>query len=174
MSCGIVSSAGASDATPSGPSSLTASIANRPSSTHFAIRRTHRPPASVVPQPHHIASKRVPNTTHPKEKDPRTPRGLAQKRIRAHLRLMKVSRGIFSSAGTSDAAPSGPSLFPASIAARRSSTHLAIRRTHRARPQASYPNHTTSHPSAYPTPRTQRKKTPKRPEASPKSESAHL
>ena len=64
VSCGIFSSAGASDAAPSRPSLFTASIAARPSSTHLAIRRPHRPLASVVPQPHHIASKRVPNTTH--------------------------------------------------------------------------------------------------------------
>ncbi len=77
-----------------------------PLSTHLAIRRPHRPPASV-PQPHHTASKRVPNGTHQRKRPP-SPRRLAQKRIRAPKRTIEVSCGIFSSAGASDAAHSGP------------------------------------------------------------------
>ena len=150
---------------------LSASIAARPSAhTSPTVGRIARPQARTPTTPHRIQARTQRHA--PKEKDPQTPRRLAQKRIRAHPRLIEVSCGIFSSAGASDATPSGPSSFPASIAARPSSTHLPIRRPHR--PTASaYPQ-----PHHIPSKRVPNSTHPKArphqpPDASPKSESAH-
>jgi hypothetical protein len=171
VSCGIFSSAGASDAAPSGPIRLPASIAARPLSTHLANHHTHPLPSSAyrdhtTSHPSAYPTARTEGPNPPKQPRPRP------MRIRAPPRPSKVSCGIFSSAGASDAAPSGPIPFPASIAARPLSTHLANRRKHRP-PSSAYPNHTTLHPSAYPTARTN-DPDPPAPEASPKSESPHL
>ncbi len=89
VSCDIFSSAGANDAAPSGPSSFPASIAARPLSTHPANRRTHPPPSSAHPKPHHIASKRVPNSKHQRPRPTQAP----EASLNANPRTSEVERG---------------------------------------------------------------------------------